>query len=148
AEAAEAEAEGGDESAQSGAEILGLRVDAIALSESGQAALYSGTDGTVWRFDATRNSFVGGAAQLPEAAVGVGAAQIALVAGEWIVLNSETGEVWHEDGAEATIELSGAARLQASGAGVGAADSSALIADASGLWSVSRQGEVDRLLEA
>ncbi|MFD2773412.1 Ig-like domain-containing protein, partial [Leucobacter albus] len=130
---------------------LGVRVDAIALSESGEAALYSASDGTIWRFDAQRDDFTGGAEQLPKAAEGLTGAQLALVADDWVLLDAETGTLWRQGAREATLELDGAARLQASGPGDGrgaGGGTAALIADVSGLWRVPAQGDAERIAEA
>ncbi|KAM9863267.1 Ig-like domain-containing protein [Leucobacter sp. BZR 635] len=130
---------------------LGLRVDAIALSPDGTAALYSATDGTVWRFDPRRGDFVGGAAQVPDAVTGLTEPQFALVAGDWVLLDTDSGTLWREGGDSVTLQLAGAARLQASGEGDGqgaGGGTAALIADTSGLWRVPAQGDPERIAEA
>ena len=148
-EAAEAAARAGSgsDARGEGGEVLGLRVDAIALDESGLVALYSAADGTVWRYDARRGAFLGRGAKLPDAAKDLGSAQLALVGGEWALLDSEGGALWREGGAEAQLELSGTPKLQASGPADGQG-SGALIADVSGLWRVTKQGEATRIVSA
>lgn len=132
--------------AESDADQLGARIDAVALTDDGIAAMYSATDGAIWRFDLVRGSFVGGSTELPQAATGLGSAQLAIVAGDWVLLDAETGTLWREGADQAVLELAGAPVLQSSGVGEG--QSNALVADASGLWSVSKQGSAERIAEA
>ena len=130
---------------------LGARVDAIALSHEGEAALYSASEGTVWRFDVQHDEFTGRAEELPAAAAGLTGAQLALVAGDWVLLDADTGTLWREGARETTLELDGAAKLQASGPGDGrgaGGGTAALIADVSGLWWVPAQGDAERIAGA
>ncbi|MGO3146137.1 MAG: Ig-like domain-containing protein [Leucobacter sp.] len=151
AEEAAATAEGeGDTGEAAQAEVLGLRTDAIALAPDGTAALYSASDGTVWRFDATRGSFVGEGATLPAGAQGLEGAQLALVAGGWVLLDTETSTLWRQGGPEVELELTGDSKLQASGEGDGpeaGGGAGVLIADVSGLWRVPEQGAAERIAE-
>lgn len=133
------------------AEQLGLRADAIALSPDGIAALYSADEGTIWRFDMARGDFVGGGEQVPRAAAGLTGAQLALVSGDWVLLDGESGTIWRENAGSVALKLDGAPRLQASGAGDGpgaGGGTAALVADVSGLWRVPGQGDPERIAEA
>ncbi|QNN63990.1 hypothetical protein H9L06_08610 [Leucobacter denitrificans] len=148
--AAEAESEATDTEAAE-TEVLGFRASAIALAPNGIAAMYSATDGTIWRYDTVRSEFVGDAIEVPEAAAQLESAQLALVAGDWVLLDGETGALWREGGESVTLELEGAGVLQASGEGDGpgaGGGSAALVADISGLWRVSQQGNAERIAEA
>ncbi|WP_336659108.1 Ig-like domain-containing protein [Leucobacter sp. USHLN153] len=122
------------------------RASAIALSENGELAMYSADDDGVRRFDAQTRTF-DGLAEVPAEAGDAAMPQLALVSGDWVLLDAESGELWREGGARAEVELDGSAILQASGgAGVrGGGDT--LIADASGLIRVSEDGEASREVE-
>lgn len=149
--ASKAEAKGdgaGDDAAD--VDQLGLRADAIALSPDGIAAIYSASDGTIWRFDLRRGEFVGGAEKVPSSAAELAGAQLALVSGDWVLLDAESGTLWRQGAGEVALELDGAARLQASGEGDGRGSgggTAALVADVSGLWRVPAQGGPERIAE-
>lgn len=128
-----------------GAGQVGFRADAIALAADGTAAMYSASDGTIWRFDTQRNSFIGGALQLPSEASGLADPQLAIISGDWVLFDAESGTLWREGAAVASLELTGAPKLQASAS---SGDGSALVADASGLWRTPKQGPSERVAEA
>lgn len=141
----------GEAGAAEEAEQLGTRIDAIAISDDGTAALYSAADGTIWRYDVQREAFVGGATELPAEAKGLESAQLALVAGEWVLFDSEAEMLWRQGADPASLSLTGSPRLQASGVGVGDAGgggNDAVIADVSGLWRVSKQGDAALIASA
>lgn len=149
AAAAAAQAESGDEAAET--DVLGFRASAIALAPNGVALMYSATDGTIWEFDSNRGGFVGGATEVPAAAAQLESAQLALVDGDWVLLDADTGTLWREGSDAVTLETGGTAVLQASGEGDGAGaggGTAALVADVSGLLRVSKQGEIERIAEA
>ena len=90
-----------------------------------------------------RGDFVGGGEKVPRAAAGLTGAQLALVSGDWVLLDGESGTLWRE-GAGRSRSRSTARRdcrraemATAAGAGGGTA---ALVADVSGLWRVPGQG--------
>ncbi|MEV8336838.1 Ig-like domain-containing protein [Leucobacter sp. NPDC077196] len=123
------------------------RATAIALTESGRLALFSGDDDAVREYDAVSREFIGGAAEVPAGAGDAPSPQLALVAGDWVLLDPESGELWREGGATASLELDGSARLQASG-GDGTRDGRrVLVADTSGLTVVDAEGASERVVD-
>lgn len=125
----------------------GYRATAIALTTAGRLAIFSSAEDAVREYDAARHEFVGGAAEAPAAAGEAATPQLALVAGDWVLLDAENGDLWREDGTTASLELDGSATLQASG-GDGTRDGRrVLIADTSGLLTVDADGTVQREVE-
>ncbi|MGW9019989.1 Ig-like domain-containing protein [Leucobacter chromiiresistens] len=123
------------------------RASAIALTESGRVALFSGDDDAVREYDLTRREFVGGPLDVPAEAGDAPAPQLALVAGDWALLDPESGALWREGGASTELDLDGSARLQASGGDGAREGRSVLIADTSGLTVVDAEGEAERVVE-
>ncbi|MBK0417597.1 hypothetical protein JD276_00910 [Leucobacter sp. CSA1] len=150
---ASGEAEGADEGDGADGPQPGgpYRADAVAVDDAGLVALFSSEERAVRWFDATAEggagAFVGGASETPD--VPADGIQLAGVAGEWVLLDAESGRVWIE-GREETVELdtAGGARLQASSAGTGGGAPRALIADSTGLWAVGKSGSAERIAEA
>lgn len=152
AEEAAAGEDAADGAAEQGAAAqTGFHADAIALNDDGLAAMYSASDGTIWRFDAARGRFTGGEERLPASAQGIEGAGLALVSGAWVLLDPESGRLWRQGAGETRLEVSGGARLQASGDGDGqgaGGGDAALVADVSGLWRVPAKGAAERIVEA
>lgn len=126
-------------------------VDAIALDEEGQAALYSAAAGEIRLFDARSDSFIGGTVELPAAARAIVDPQLALVSGDWVLVDAEIGTVFRSGGSETSVAFEGAPRLQLSGAGDGpgaGGGTDALVADVAGLWSIRANGEAERIVSA
>lgn len=123
------------------------RADAVALEGSaGLVALFSASEHAVRWYDAAAGAFRAGVSPVPEAVPGEGV-QLAIVAGEWVLFDPETGALWRESRAEPVqLEPRGVARLQASSGD--AAGAEALVADEAGLWRVDRTGETRRVVEA
>ncbi|MFD5599094.1 Ig-like domain-containing protein [Leucobacter sp. NPDC058333] len=143
-EGRDASADGAEASTDGGS---GYRANAIALTEGGRLALFSAEEDAVREYDAESHEYVGGKADVPTAAGEAKTPQLALVAGEWALLDTESGELWREGGAKVTLELDGSPTLQASG-GDGARDGrNVLIADTSGLMSVNSEGTAERVVE-
>ncbi|WP_058594056.1 Ig-like domain-containing protein [Leucobacter chromiiresistens] len=123
------------------------RASAIALTESGRVALFSGDDDAVREYDLTRREFVGGTREVPAEAGDAPAPQLALVAGDWALLDPESGVLWREGGGSTELDLDGSARLQASGGDGAREGRSVLVADTSGLTVVDAEGEAERVVE-
>lgn len=125
--------------------------DAAAIDARGRVAVFSAGDATLWRYDASAERFVGSEEMLPESAAGIEQPELALVSGEWVLLDPAKGRVFREGGAVQTVEFAGSPRLQWSGDGDGAGaggGTAALIADTSGLWRVPATGDPERIVEA
>jgi hypothetical protein len=117
---------------------------AAALDDEGSVALFSAADHEVRWYSLERDEFVG-VDRVPEEIV-ADDAQLAIVAGEWAILEPEAGRLWREGAGEpAEIDAAGDPRLQASSAA--AAGDAVLVADAAGLWSL-HDGELVRVAEA
>ena len=133
----------GDEEVDPG-DLPTYAADAIALDAEGRVAMYSGTDGQVTRFDAAAGEFIGKPEALPAEAHDLNAADLALIAGKWVLLNPESGEIWQEGGDSAQAPLAGPGLLQFSAA----ASRDIYIADPAGLWRLSPGGEFERVASA
>src|SRR5690606_28784301 len=73
--------------------------------------------------------------------------QLAIVAGDWVLLDPEGGELWREGVADPIpVDVSPSARLQASSGEASGSD--VLIADESGLVRVTEAGQAERIAEA
>ncbi len=118
--------------------------DAIALDAEGRVAMYSGTDGQVTRFDAVAGEFVGTPEALPAEAQDLSAAELALIAGKWVLLDPESGEIWQEGGGWAQAPLAGPGLLQSSAT----SSRDIYIADPAGLWRLSPGEEFERVASA
>ncbi|MEJ6488236.1 Ig-like domain-containing protein [Leucobacter sp. USCH14] len=140
----DAEEGAGSESVDGGSSY---RASAIALDESGRLALFSGDEDAVREYDATSREFVGGALEAPGAAGDAPAPQLAIVAGDWVLLDPESGRLWREGGISTTLELDGSARLQASGGDGTRTGRTVLVADTSGLTSIDAEGEAERVVD-
>ncbi|MEB4615193.1 Ig-like domain-containing protein, partial [Leucobacter sp. M11] len=120
--------------------------DAIALDEAGTLALFSRAEGSIRRYDTDRGQFRGGAEPVGAGAADVERPQLALIDGDWALLDPDAGLLWRAGVAEPrALDLSGTAQLQASGPGH---DGAALIADEAGLWRVGAEGTPERLAVA
>ena len=125
----------------------GYRATAIALTETGRLALFSSEEDAVREYDASRGEFIGGESDVPREAGDAAAPQLALVSGDWVLLDPESGSLWREGGATASLDLDGSPVLQASG-GDGTRDGRAvLVADTGGLIRVSPEGDAQRIVE-
>ena len=142
---------GGDAEADTDAESVdggsSYRAAAIAVTDSGRMALFSSDEDAVREYEVSRREFVGGAAEVPAAAGDAPAPQLALVSGDWVLLDPENGELWREGAPAATLELDGSARLQASGGDGTREGRTVLIADTSGLTAVDTEGAAERVVE-
>ena len=142
---------GGDAEADTEAESVdggsSYRAAAIAVTDSGRMALFSSDEDAVREYEVSRREFVGGAAEVPAAAGDAPAPQLALVSGDWVLLDPENGELWREGAPAVTLELDGSARLQASGGDGTREGRTVLIADTSGLTAVDTEGAAERVVE-
>ncbi|GAB2547834.1 hypothetical protein GCM10027033_00630 [Leucobacter ruminantium] len=129
-ENAEAGEEAGDEEPQA------YQADAAAIDADGLVALYSSAERAVRWYDIDRGEFVRGTSEVPEGAP-TESLQFAIVAGEWVLLDTESGRLWREGSGEPVeMKLEGDAELQASSSETAGAN--VLVADEGGLWSVER----------
>lgn len=133
--------------------------DAIALAEDGTGVLFSaqggpGQQGAVHRFSAATAEVEAQPSPLPEGAEPGEGSQLALVGGDWVLLDAEAGTLWREDAGEISLDLVGEAKLQASTVSSTPSDTpggdidDVLIADGGGLWHVSADGQTERVAEA
>ncbi len=106
---------------------------AVAVSASGQVALYSTAESSVRRFDANTLQFIGGATAVPSPPKADSAVELAVVGTHWILSAATEGLAWVQ-GLAAPLETGagGEARLQSSSA----SGAVAYLADATGLVSV------------
>ncbi|WP_245907493.1 Ig-like domain-containing protein, partial [Leucobacter massiliensis] len=119
-------------------------VTAAAIDDAGTVALFSAADHEVRWYSVERGEFTG-VDRVPEE-IADERAQLAVVAGEWVIFEPEAGLLWREGaGSPTEIPAEGDTRLQAS-AGPAAGDT-VLLADTAGLWEV-RGGEPARIAEA
>ncbi|QZY53491.1 hypothetical protein KVY00_10965 [Leucobacter tenebrionis] len=133
--------------------------DAAALDADGRLVMFSAEAGELRWYDVNLGRFTETEEAPPDAGEG---AQLAIVAGEWVLLDAESGRLWREGsgrpvefgvGGDALLQASSTAGASTAGAspgraeGAGLGDSEALVADGSGLWSVSAQG-AERIAEA
>ncbi|WP_449283237.1 Ig-like domain-containing protein [Leucobacter sp.] len=128
------------------------RAAAIALTETGVLAVLTEGDGVLSRYDLESRTAIG-EARVPEAARDAQSPQLALVGGDWVLLDGESGEFWREGGSRIVLDLQGAPRLQASDVergpgGTPGQDDDVLIADAAGLVRVAEDGVQTRAVEA
>ncbi|MGK0721954.1 Ig-like domain-containing protein [Leucobacter sp. W1478] len=123
-----------------------FRADAAAFdTEAGLIGLFTASTSSVRWFDVATGEFRRGVSEVPSEVPED--AQLAIVAGAWVLFDAESGILWRER-AEAPVQLDteGVALLQfASGDSAGV---EALVADESGLWSVSASGDSERIAEA
>ncbi|NYD28192.1 Ig-like domain-containing protein [Leucobacter aridicollis] len=139
---------GGDAGDQDPA--LDFLADAAALDETGAVALYSASSDTLLQYDIGADRFRS-AVTLPAAATGIAEPELAIVSGDWVLFDPESGRVFRAGADPQTIEAAGAARLQWSGDGDGpgaGGGTAALIADTAGLWRVPATGEPERIAES
>ncbi|MGO1539507.1 MAG: Ig-like domain-containing protein [Leucobacter sp.] len=124
------------------------RAEAIALGGDGTLVLYSAEDGEVRFFNIGTEEF-DDAQAVPAAAADSENLQFAIVAGDWVLFDAESGSLWR-DGAESVVEVDtdASAKLQASGIGGGAALEAVLIADSTGLLQVPVSAAPERVVEA
>lgn len=135
---------------QDGSELEFL-TDAVALDAKGKVALYSASSDTLWQYDIRAERFLGVGDSLPRAATGIEQPELALVSGDWVLLDPSTGRVFRAGEKPQRIDVVGAARLQWSGEGDGpgaGGGTAALIADTAGLWRVPAAGEPMRIAES
>ncbi|MFA5712473.1 Ig-like domain-containing protein, partial [Mycolicibacterium sp.] len=109
------------------------RTDAAAIDADGLVALYSQAERTIRWFESSTGQFRRGASEVPEEVPAEGV-QLAIIGGEWALLDATGGRLWREDGTAADVELVGSALLQ--GSSTGGSDTPVLIADEAGLWAV------------
>lgn len=147
------EAERGDAD-ESGADpqAAEARAAAIALTDSGVLAVLAEGDGTLSRYDLDSRTALG-ETRVPQEAWAAGSPQLSLAAGDWVLLDGESGELWREGGVRVQLDLQGEPRLQAGDSGRGAdgaprADRDVLVADAAGLVRVAQDGGQARVVEA
>ncbi|WP_449276940.1 Ig-like domain-containing protein [Leucobacter sp. GX24907] len=123
-----------------------FQADAVAINDDGRVAMFSSGRSEVRWYDAKSGEFESGVSQTPEG-IPTERLQLAIVGGDWVILDLEGGELWREGrGDAAELDLEGTAMLQASSARAAGAD--ALIADEAGLWSVAPDGDAERIAEA
>lgn len=99
---------------------LEFLTDAVALDAKGRVALYSASSDTLWQYDIRAERFLGVGDPLPRAATGIEQPELALVSGDWVLLDPSTGRVFRAGEKPQRIDAVGAARLQWSGEGDGA----------------------------
>ncbi|WP_449279341.1 Ig-like domain-containing protein [Leucobacter sp. GX0328] len=132
-QAQEAPAEG-DADAAAGAQSKDYHADAVAIDADGRISMYSSAEQAVRGYDIDRGAFERGMSEVPEGAPTENL-QFTTVAGEWAMLDGETGDLWREGSADpVALALEGTARLQA--ASPKRAGPEVLVADEGGLWSV------------
>lgn len=132
--------DGADESVEDGGEDEPTRyqADAVAIDGDGRVAVFSEQEGAVRWYDVRRGEFVGEASAVPEGVPGA-TVQLAIVAGEWVLLDTEAGELWREGaGDPVPIDLAGDPKLQASS--TVSAGTDVLVADTDGLWQIEGGG--------
>lgn len=101
--------------------------------------MFSAQEGAVRWFDAGRAEFLGGADAVPEEVPGDGV-QLAIVAGDWAILDAAEGELWREGSNDPVeIGLESDAKLQASS--TERAGEHVLVADSAGLWRIGDGAE-------
>ncbi|QIM19360.1 hypothetical protein G7066_13670 [Leucobacter coleopterorum] len=120
--------------------------DAIAVSATGEVALYSSEENAVRRFDGATGEFRGTTDSLPDAAKGLVDPQLTLVGSDWVLVDAERGRLWRKDSSETKLSFEGEALLQTSSAAQSNGD--VLVADAGGLWRVGKGGKASREAEA
>ncbi|MBN9612981.1 MAG: hypothetical protein J0H64_05895, partial [Actinobacteria bacterium] len=118
------------------AEKLQFFVDAAAMDENGEVALYSADAHEVRWYSGTRGAFTR-TDEVPEIDLGEDARkalQLAIVAGSWVLFDSTTGRLWREGSADRPIAtgVDQGGRLQASS--TAAAGDEVLVAGPGGLW--------------
>ena len=139
-----AEERAGDQDEDGEEEPRRFLATAAALDDAGSIALFSAADHEVRWYSLERGEFTG-VDRVPED-IAADDAQLAIVAGEWAILEPEAGRLWREgSGDPARIDAAGELRLQASS--TAAAGDAVLVADAAGLWSL-QDGELARVAEA
>ncbi|WP_240422826.1 Ig-like domain-containing protein [Leucobacter sp. wl10] len=117
---------------------------AAAVDAEGTVALFSADDQEVRWYSADRGAFTG-VARVPERVTDENA-QLAVVAGKWVIFEPAAGLLWREGSADpVAVETTGDARLQASSPE--STGDAVLLADGAGLWEL-RDGEVRRIAEA
>ncbi|MFA5606226.1 MAG: Ig-like domain-containing protein [Leucobacter sp.] len=138
--------------AADGEEPRAYAADAVAIDADGRVAMFSAAEQAVRWADVTRGVVTDTVSAVPEG-FAAEEPQLAIVAGEWVLFDAESGLLWREGSAEPVqLPVEGAALLQASsspdagtaGATPDARDSDVLVADEAGLWVVAA-GEAERV---
>lgn len=135
------DAPGADQDAEDdeGGDTPGFEASAVAIDDEGRVALFSADERQVYWYDAARGRFVGEPSPVPDGVAAAGA-QLAIVAGDWVLLDTEAGEIWREGSDEpVALDLQGSPLLQASSTPEAGAE--VLVADGGGLWSVAEEAE-------
>jgi large repetitive protein len=119
---------------------------AVAVSATGQLAMYSAAEHAVRLFDATTHQFAGSPQRVPSPPAASTHLQLALVAGKWVLSSPTAKKVWIQ-GRNAPVKtgLGGNAQLESSTS----AGDRVYLADSTGLVSVSlASGTVTRVTRA
>lgn len=116
--------------------------DAVAVTADGALVAYAAETGTVSTFNIARNALED-EHELPESWHGIERPQLAVVDGDWVLLDPESGSVYRERSGETALPLDGEPRLQASGSSGGV-----FIADSAGLLSLNDDGAAERVVNA
>ncbi|GAA2177449.1 Ig-like domain-containing protein [Leucobacter tardus] len=116
--------------------------DAVAVSPDGVLVTYAAETGVVSTFTIARNALED-EHELPPAARGIERPQLAVVDGDWVLLDTQNAVVHRARGGETALETTGEPRLQASGSSGGV-----YVADTAGLIRLGEDGSGERVASA
>ncbi|QAB16775.1 hypothetical protein Leucomu_01475 [Leucobacter muris] len=110
---------------------------AVALDAEGRLVLFSAEAGELRWYDVERGRFMG-VDEAPAGVPGEGV-QLAIVAGDWVLFDAESGRLWRE-GSDQPVEFDAGADARLQSSSTRSAGGESLVADGSGLWSVTERG--------
>lgn len=112
--------------------------DAVAVDANGLVALFSQSEHAIRWYDSVTGRFRSGTSEVPEEVPGEGA-QLAILGGDWVLFDAESGRLWREGAPAVDVETAGTALLQ--GSHTGGTTGTVFVADDLGLWQLGERAE-------